>query len=151
MPHRIQLASSVFAVATEGVILGSIAAVSGARYAMTTISDGNWDKLIGPHSLTFGAVIAVIVLWTSRVVESRKQEAARERRHQETVSMQGRNADKLLELTKESILAQGKATLAINSMDRTVQSLTIEIKDRPCQAASFKPQIPPCPVTANPL
>jgi hypothetical protein len=49
------------------------------------------------------------------------------------------NADALKGLTVESIIAQGKATRAVEKMDANIQRLTVELAERPCQLSQLKP------------
>lgn len=132
------------------LIEGSI--LTGGMLAI--ISDQDWQRMTGPHGVAFIAVLAVIVLWANGLRKekaeiSRRQaeeiraearrvadEAALEKRHTETMTMQRENADKLMQLTVESIKAQGHTSQAIISIDSTIKRLTEEVASRPCQKAN---------------
>lgn len=124
----------------EGLLLASITALNGAQYFLGMLSETDWLKITGPHGFLFGAVIAVLVLWNSGRVREKnetarreKEELAREARHAELVATNKENAESLKALTVESIKAQGKATHAVETMDRNIQRLTNELAERPCQ------------------
>ena len=124
----------------EGTMIGILAVWTGTRTLASAISEGDWMKIKGPEGALFLSVVIIIVLWNAGRVREKNENTRRENeekkrddRHKEQLALQKDNADKLIQLNVESILAQGKATQAINSMDRTMQALTIEIKERPCQ------------------
>lgn len=130
----------------EGFILLTLAVANGGKFIAGIILDADWNKITGPHAFLFGLVIAVSVLWNSGRVQEKKEnarrekeESAREKRHNELVATNKENADSLKALTVESIKAQAKATHAVETMDKNIQRLTVELADRPCQAIQFRP------------
>jgi hypothetical protein len=121
-------------------------ALSGLSF-LAIISETDWSRITGPHGVAFVAIAAVIVLWASGIRKDKrederrtKEENAREGRHSESIAIQKDNAEKLVALTVENIKACGHVTQAIHSMDRTIQQLTHELGDRPCQALTFRPK-----------
>lgn len=128
----------------------------GIAAAIAAISEGDWAKLTGPHGVAFVSVVAVIVLWgallayisrTNKREETRRKEElaarkvedeARERRHVEIMTTQGHNAQKLIDLTAQSIAANINGTHAIQMLSHDIQTMTNDLKVRPCQAATFK-------------
>jgi hypothetical protein len=146
MPHRIQFLSTAMSYTVEGILLLSLAVANGGKFLMGIIMDSDWEKITGPHAFLFGLVIAVGVLWNSGRVQEKKEnvrrereEAARENRHNQLVATNKENAESLKALTVESIKAQAKATHAVETMDKNIQRLTIELGERPCQAIQFRP------------
>ena len=128
MPHRIAHVSSLFndALALMAIMIANAsAAFEGAE---------GWAKAIGPYGGYFIS-LAMLGLFIQR---DRYATKTAERRHAETIAMQKANAEQLLGLTVEGIKAQGRATVAIESVDRTLQYLTEEMGKRPCQAETFK-------------
>ncbi len=124
------------------------------------ISEQDWGRLLGPHGVAVAALMAVVALWLGNIrdkrilredLESRErreenrravEEASREKRHTESIRIQRENADKLIALTVENIKAAAHVTASIESVDRTIQTLADELKDRPCQAIGFKKPSP---------
>ena len=146
MPHRVQFLSFAMNHTIEGLLLLSIAIVQGGQTLLGVISEADWLKFTGPHGFLFGAIIAIGVLWNSGRIREKnesarrdKEELAREARHAELVQTNKHNAESLMKLTVESILAQGKATRAVEAMDNNIQRLTHELAERPCQAPAFRP------------
>lgn len=146
MPHRIHFLSAEISHFFEGVLLATVALIQGGQTALGVISEADWLKFTGPHGFLFGAIIAIGVLWNSGRVREKnettrrdKEELAREARHAELVLTNKHNAESLMKLTVESILAQGKATRAVEAMDSNIQRLTHELAERPCQAPAFRP------------
>lgn len=112
---------------------------------LAVLADKDWDRFLGPHGVAVVSIIAVIALWAQALSKGRQErkdkaeaEAARERRHSETLRLQRENSDKILELSAESIKAHARSVQAITSFDRTIQNLTEELKDRPCQLSQKK-------------
>lgn len=107
---------------------------------LALIADEYWNRFLGPHGVAVVSILAVLALWGQGIAKSRqersdraKDESARERRHNEALSLQRENADKLMSLSAESIKAHAKSVQAIESFDRTIRNMTEELKDRPCQ------------------
>jgi hypothetical protein len=134
MPYR--LSSILFhplAVVADVVMLGFLAVWQGMA---TLISNDDWSRITGPHGLVFVLIIGLIVVWTKSV----RDDAARERRHRETIKTQQdhfnallelneKTADDLKVLTVASTKAQMSATNAIISMDHNIIRLTNEMSD----------------------
>lgn len=140
MPHRVHFLSTAIGQTYEGLLLAALAIANGLSYTMAVISDSDWDRITGPHGFLFGAVIAIGILWNAGRVREKnetkrrdKEEEAREVRHAQLVATNRENAESLKALTVEAIKAQGKATHAIETMDRNIQHLTNQLADRPCQ------------------
>jgi len=151
MPYRAHLATTAGTI-IEGIFLGILAIGNGIKYMASMFSDADWQKMTGPYAFLFGLIIAVIVLWNSGRIREKNENSrraaeaeAREKQHAETLDLQKENSQKLMDLTAESIKAHGMAVGAIKSMDRTIQSLTLEISERPCLAAKFKAPFPRLP------
>lgn len=124
----------------QGAIWSGLSIYSGSEALGTVISEQDWSRMIGPHGALFLACVGLILMWTNNrrrerreEAKSAREEAAREARHAEQMTLQQANADKLMELTAESIKAHRMSVGAIKSMDRTIMLLTEELKDRPCQ------------------
>lgn len=135
----------------EGCILGAVAVWQSVETLLAVLTQEDWKMLFGPHGLAVGAILALIVVWQSNVAKEKREEKARERRHQEALAagdlrnrelldqIKSNAADnkvlteELKELTAEGIKAQMKNIAATNSMDNSIKSLTIELKERPCQ------------------
>ena len=126
MPHRIHFLSTAMGQIAEGLalLLGSMLALS--EHILGMLDPEVWRGLTGDHGALFGAVIIVAVLWASKLADSKRMD----KRHDEMMALQTSNATKLMALTAEAIKAHGLAIQAINSMDRTIQSLTIEVTDK---------------------
>jgi len=118
----------------EGTILSGLAVWKGT---LAFISDDHWNKLTGPHGLVFALVIGIIIIWSKSV----RDDAARERRHKETIKAQEKHFQDLLDLnsktandlkvlTVASTKAQMSATNAIISMDHNIIRLTNELSDQ---------------------
>ena len=151
MPYRTNLLT-ITGTIFEGVVLGILAIANGCKYIAAMIADEDWQKLTGPYAFLFGLIIAVIVLWNSGRMREKNENirraaeaVAREKQHSETLALQKENSQKLLDLTAESIKAHGMSVGAIKSMDRTIQALTVELSERPCQAEKFKRPFPRLP------
>jgi hypothetical protein len=127
MPYRISHAPGLFndALAMMAVFFANSSAVIGGT---------DWGNAIGPYGGYFIS-LAMLGLFIQRDRASTK---TAERRHAETIAMQKANGDQLMGLTVEGIKAQGRATVAIESVDRTLQYLSKEMGERPCQAKTFK-------------
>jgi hypothetical protein len=136
MPHRITLIHPVLAYFAEGIAFLIGAALALSDMILGLIDPAIWKELTGAHGALFGAVVIVLALWTSKIADSKRMD----KRHDELMALQTANAEKLMGLTAEAIKAHGLAISAINSMDRTIQNLTIEISDRPCQLPPSKKQ-----------
>lgn len=102
----------------------------------TLISNDDWSRITGPHGLVFVLIIGLIVVWTKSV----RDDAARERRHRETIATQQehfkalldlneKTADDLKVLTVAATKAQMSSTNAIISMDHNIIRLTNEMAD----------------------
>jgi hypothetical protein len=128
-------------------MLATLAIWQGAESVYLGIVESDWSKLTGPHGVAFAAVIAVIVLWGALlgyISKSRKEElaarakddAAGERRHIEMRDTQAAHAERLIQLTAQSITANINGTHALETLSRNMQYLTAEIKDRPCHTIS---------------
>jgi len=96
--------------------------------------------MIGPWGgmLVSLIMLAIIIRHTAARQKHQYQQAEldrqdRDRRHSEAMAMQKDNAEKLMGITVESIKASGRATLAIERVDSTLQYLTQELEKRPCQ------------------
>lgn len=139
MPHRVLLSAlsnvpSHITSIVEGSLLSILAIWKGS---VAFISTDQWDKLTGPHGLVFALVIGIIVIWSKAV----RDDAARERRHKETIKAQERHFQDLIDLNEKtandlkiltvaSTKAQMSATNAIISMDHNIIRLTNELSDQ---------------------
>lgn len=135
MPHRlISYIAPAFTSTLDIVTLGTLALWQGLS---TLISSDDWNRITGPHGLVFVLLIGLIVVWTKSV----RDDAARERRHRETIAaqekhfatlikMNGENANDLKALTVASTKAQMTATNAVISMDHNIIRLTNELADQ---------------------
>ena len=140
----------------EGTLLFVLATAQGLQYLIGTITEADWLRFTGPHGFLFGAIIAIGVLWNSGRVREKnetirrdKEELAREGRHSELVKTNKDNAESLIALTVESIKAQAKATHAVEKMDSNIQRLTVELSERPCQAAALRSVVGAMPKIIN--
>ena len=137
MPHRILVANSILGTICEGIILACGMAVTTAHYVANVLVDKEtMDSLRGADGALVGAVLIVAVLWLSKLADNRKLDA----RHEEMMSMQKENSEKLISLTAEAIKAHGMSIQCAQSVDRTLQNLTAALDERPCQALTFKPK-----------
>ncbi len=142
MPLRYIAQSQTFQNIVEGSILSMLS-------VFAIISETDWQRVTGPHGVAFVAIAAVIVLWGSGIrdknrlrkeTEARenreeerriREEANREKRHAESLLMQGENAKRLMELTVEGIKAQGMVATAL-------RDLKTALDGRPCGVAAMK-------------
>jgi hypothetical protein len=133
MPHRFeQLSPLVYLV--EAALLGLAAGYKVAEATCLALTEQDWSKLLGPQGFTVGLILAVIVLWGNGIARERnetkrreKEEASREARHKETLSLQRENSEKLMNLSVEAIKAKGMMVAAFNN-------LVEELEGRPCSA-----------------
>lgn len=146
--------------AIEAILLGLAVGYHGARYLGTLISEGDWQKMTGPHGGMFLLAIAVVALWLNKVsgdkarakaiaIQDEKEdkrrleeEANKEKRHAETLAASHEYAYQMKALAVESM----KVTMKV---DHTLAELTKELSSRPCQAAKFLP-VPPIPSPTPP-
>jgi hypothetical protein len=133
MPIRYIIQSQTFQNILEGSMLSMLSIVA-------IISEADWARILGPHGVAVCAILGLAIVWGSGLRKDKrederraKEESSREARHAESIRLQKENADKLIEITVENIKAAGKVTQAITSMDRTIQHLSNELSDRPCQ------------------
>lgn len=121
----------------ECVTLAAVTVYQGIAYIGGIISDEDWSKITGPHGLVFVLIIGLLTLW----IKSQRNDVATERRHKEALSAQKENFELLMEmnttnadglkaLTVESIKANMRCIGAIESMDKNIQRLTVEMEDR---------------------
>ena len=133
----------------EGLCLGALAVWQGGAATITALTESDWSKLTGPHGVAFAAVIAVIVLWAALLAyisKSRKEELAarkvedeaRERRHTELVTTQKAHAEKLIELTSQSITANINGTHAVGTLSKSIEAMAEQVKKCPGQIAASK-------------
>lgn len=148
MPHRIL---SVVPYAVLGIIdavcIGLISAAGMFDSAFLALTETDWNRLVGPHGFTVGLILAVIVLWATAMrreaCETKRreaEEAARDKRHQDTIRMQRDNANDLKSITVESIKAQMITAEALKKLQESndnntdiIVELVGELKRRPCQ------------------
>jgi hypothetical protein len=135
MPHRlISFIAPAFTSTLDIFTLGALALWQGLA---AFISADDWNRITGPHGLVFVLIIGLIVVWTKSV----RDDAARERRHRETIAaqeshfaalikMNDDNATDLKALTVAATKAQMTATNAIISMDHNIIRLTNELADQ---------------------
>ena len=118
------------------IVLSTLAVWQGITTAIAFISNEDWEKITGPHGLVFVLICGLIIVWTKSV----KDDAARERRHRESIKSQEDHFKSLLELnaktaadltilTVASNKAQILATNAIIAMDNNIIRLTNEMVD----------------------
>ena len=126
MPHRLQILNPFLGFVAEAIAfaVGTVLALS--EHILGLIDPTVWKELTGAHGALFGAVVIVLALWASKIADSKKMD----KRHDEMMTMHSNSSEKLMALTAEAIKAHGMATQAINSMDRTIQNLTIKITDK---------------------
>lgn len=124
----------------EGAMIAMLGTWSGIMAVSEAITEKDWQKIKGPEGALFLCVIIILTLWNSGRVREKnenlrreKEEKSRELRHAEGLKLQRENAEKLMNLTAESIKAHGMSVGAIKSVDRTLMNLTEELKERPCQ------------------
>jgi hypothetical protein len=132
--------------AIEGLFFAMIGIYQFASITSTAIAEQDWQKIFGPNGVAFIAVCATVVLWLNGLKREKneekrrdREELSREKRHLEMTALHQGNANKLMELTAESIKSHGMSVAAISRMDRTIQALTEELKGRPCQINENKP------------
>jgi len=154
MPYRIQIASFCIVSLLEGLALVGVAsyqAIAGV------FDDTTWDRMKGGNGALFIMGVGLLVGWNhmrrsaklererrereeiKEDIRREKEEASREARSQQMIKMQTDNSDRILQITAEGILAQGKTARAIERLDSTNQKLTMEIKDMTCFAEKYKP------------
>ena len=123
-------------IAFDLVALISLAVWQGISTVVAFISNEDWDKITGPHGLVFVLICGLIVVWTKSV----KDDAARERRHRESIKTQEDHFKNLLDLNTKTAAdltvltvaankAQIQATNAIIAMDHNIIRLTNEMSD----------------------
>lgn len=113
-------------------------------------SKEDWSRMTGPVSGLVVSILIMVVLFKHSANRIRKDDERarldrqdREERHKEAMQVQRDlmkkledKDERLMALTVEQMKAQGHATNAINSMDRNIQRLTIQLADMPCKKAS---------------
>ena len=113
MPYRIALVNSLVAHLLEGAVLGTLAVWQGISAGLAIIDAASWDRITGEHGLEFCLLVALIVVWGKSI----RDDASRERRHNEMLAAQDdhfaallklntKTADDLKDLTVEGIRAQ---------------------------------------------
>ena len=150
MPHRLFDLPPVFAHMIEAILLGLALGVNGASYVAELITEGDWQKMTGPHGGMFLLAIAVIALWLNKISDDKarakaiasqeakedarrqEEELNKEKRHAETIAASAEYAYQMKALAVESM----KVTMKV---DHTLAQLTAQLQSRPCQASSFKP------------
>lgn len=131
MPHRMIHHAPPDTLASFGIVFASLTG---------WLTDKDWERLVGPWGgmLVSLGMLLIILRHTAARQKHQDQQAEldrqdRERRHQEAIALQKENADKLMAITVETIKASGRATVAIERVDSTLQYLTAELEKRPCQ------------------
>lgn len=119
----------------HGASLGAL-----SLYTGTVIAESDWQKLIGPYGALFIACIVLTLTWSNNRRKERREEARRDReeekrdkRHDENMRLQKENWERITDLTAENIKARGISAAAVDRMSSSIQNLTIELKERPCQ------------------
>jgi hypothetical protein len=152
MPHRLPLISFAYNYLTEILGMVAVGVYSATRYVAAMMNEDTWEKVKGSEGALFGAVIVVIVLWASKVMDGRRLDA----RHAETLALQKENSQKLMDLTAESIKAHGLTCQTIASVDRTLQAfqeagenstkkIVDAMKGKSCHAQTIKEMFPNFP------
>lgn len=151
MPHRLLDLPPFFVHALEALGLGFAFGWSLMAYYCSIISNEDWDRILGPNGVAVVAVGAVGILWFNKVSSDKerakalKEQEAKEdaRRQEEEINKEKRHAETLA--ASHEYAYQMKA-LAVESMkvtmkvDHTLSELTSQLRSRPCQAATLKPQ-----------
>jgi hypothetical protein len=115
---------------------------------MAFFTPDDWQRFLGPlGGLALSIAMLGVMLAFARSRIKREDERARQdredrdKRHKEQLDelRESRGDHKaamqqIMALTAESIKAQGRSTVAVESVDRTLQYLTKELECRPCQA-----------------
>lgn len=137
MPFKLtQLLTGTSASLFDILALAGLAVWQGLATLVALVSAEDWEKITGPHGLVFVLICGLIVVWTKSV----RDDAAKERRHKETISTQQAHFKALLDLNEKgsedlkvltvaSTKAQMAATNAIISMDHNIIRLTNELAD----------------------
>ena len=138
MPYRIPFLTAAVSFVTEAALLSYLAIQNGLNLAASLISDEDWQRISGPHGVAFISVVAVIVLWVNGLRREKnedsrrvREEVRREARHAETIVLQRENSAKLIDLTIQSIKAQGAVALELKTFRK-------EMEKRPCCAEQFQ-------------
>lgn len=119
----------------EGFTLVTLATWSGSTALATVVAEDDWAKLTGPNGLAFAAVVAVIVLWTSRVLSERRSEKSRDDRHKELLAVNKENASDLKEIQRQTTEAlvrsaanTAESAAAMRTLSNSLSLLTIELQ-----------------------
>lgn len=119
----------------HGVSLGALSIYSGS-----ILAESDWQKVIGPYGALFLACVILTLTWTNNRRKERREEARRDReeekrdrRHDESMKLQKENWERITALTAENVNARLVSAGAIDRMSSSLQGLTIELKERPCQ------------------
>lgn len=148
MPYRTAAANVVITI-LEGILFGSLALYHGV---ISIFSDADWEKVTGPHGVAFISLLAVVVLWNQGRIRERNENrrrreemVAREMQHDQTISLQKENAERLCALTAENIKAAGMTAAELGKMLKASESLSHEVRGlaeavakNPCHATTFK-------------
>ena len=144
MPYRLEPLYHTVMQCFEGIILLSLLAWNYFCYLSSIIPEEDIKHLTGPYGVAFAAVVAVIVLWSNKIIsdsaakkealrreqkEDRirdEQEKAREARHKELVDTNKEYAEKLNSLVAESLTVHRETK-------KSLDDLTHQLKKRPCQ------------------
>lgn len=119
----------------HGASLGAL-----SLYTGSVIAESDWQKLIGPYGALFIACVVLTLTWSNNRRKERREEARRDReeakrdtRHDESMKLQKENWERITALTAENVNARLVSAGAIDRMSSSLQNLTIELKERPCQ------------------
>lgn len=119
----------------HGASLGALSIYSG-----TILAESDWQKVIGPYGALFLACVILTLTWTNNRRKERREESRRDReeekrdkRHEESMKIQKENWEMITGLTAENIQARLISSGAIDRMSSSIQGLTLELKERPCQ------------------
>lgn len=159
MPHRLPLISYTFANLCEFTALVSLAVLQGVHAVVNVLTEADWQKAFGPNGVAFVSVLATIILWGTflryqgqqrkdNIAREAREDArrdkegeARERRHNDLIASNAKNAEDLKALTVESIKAQMIVANESKAHANNAQLLSINIhnlcellKKSPCLA-----------------
>lgn len=119
----------------HGASLGAL-----SLYTGSVIAESDWQKLIGPYGALFIACVVLTLTWSNNRRKERREEARRDReeakrdtRHDESMKLQKENWERITALTAENVNARLVSAGAIDRMSSSLQNLTIELRERPCQ------------------
>jgi len=119
MPHRLtSIPADVFGLLAAWLV-APLASITG------WIDNEDWNRIIGPFGGLILSLVVSGIMLRLFLHSSKQSRVDAEKRHSETLALQERNSEKLIQLTAEGIKAQLAMSHAVSSLKETLD-------ERPC-------------------